>query len=44
MLSLGKIVSLVQDNCGVALIGREDEDAGIDAKRAESRNQNVQRS
>ena len=36
-LSLGKIVSLVQDDCGVALIGGEDEDAGVGAKGAESR-------
>ena len=28
-LSFGKIVSLVQDDRGVALIGGEDEDAGV---------------
>ena len=37
MLSLGKIVSLVQDDRGVALIGKEDEDAGVSAKGVESR-------
>ena len=31
-LSLGKIVSLVQDDHGVAHIGVEDEDAGVGAK------------
>ena len=36
-LSLGKIVSLVQDDRGVALIGRKDKDAGTVAKGVESR-------
>ena len=37
MLSLGKIISLVQDDRGVALIGRKDKDAGVGVKGAESR-------
>ena len=36
-LSLSKIVSLVQDDRGVAVIGGEDEDGGVGAKGAKCR-------
>ena len=36
-LSLGKIVTLIQDDCGAAIIGREDKDVGIGAYGAVSR-------
>ena len=34
MVDLGKVMTLVQDNSRVALIGRENEDVGVGAERA----------